>query len=186
MMENAAPDSCNPRKKEEQTCWADLPASPSLSPLIAGSVAVRQVCQERHRGRISSRLLQRGEADVRRDAGAGQRLRAQGLPSALPRNVFTASPTRFGALCACFYSVDPQLGCHCKSWLCLHQQPSSKRFKSQARSRERGLVPAGPGASRVGPASAVWPCAFAGNFGLFLFLIFPFLPLLEHFKWSCG
>lgn len=101
-------------------------------------------------------------------------------------NVFTASAIGFRVLCACGYSVEPRLGCPRESWLCLQPQPSLKGFNSQAQSRERGLVPASPGAAHVGPASAIWPCAFAVNFGLFFFLIFPFLAPLEQFKRSCG
>lgn len=116
-----------------------------------------------------------------------------GMPSAGARSVLLAAQVfslrlRFDLelYVLVFTVLIPSWAATVKSWLRLHHQPSVKRFKSQARSRERGLVPADPGAAHVGPAPAIWPCAFAGNFGLFLFLIFPFLPLFEQLEWSCG
>lgn len=157
---------------------------------------MRLTCTKRHKipnfirapttGREMTSVVWCGAAGVRQQL---RRPPTRGTPSAGAARhlrVFVANAIWFGGLCACFYSLDPQLGCHCKSWLRLLHQPSLKGFKSQAQSREQGLVPAGPGAVHVGPASAIWPCAFAVNLGLFLLLIFPFLPLLEQFKWRCG
>ena len=112
---------------------------------------MRRICLKRHKMLkfITAPMAGREMMSAVRcgAAGARQQLRrppSRGMPSAgaAPHvNVFVANAIWFGVWCACFYCADPQLGCHCKSWLCLHRQPSLKGFKSQAQSRERELVP---------------------------------------------
>lgn len=185
-MQEAAPGSKSAaipdegQEKEKERCWSDFPARSPLFLLITSSVMARQTCTKRPEllNFITAPTAGREMTSAARcgAAGVGQRLRrppdqrvafCRGCSS---RHMFSLrAEFDLEFLRACFYRVDPQPGCHRKSWLCLHHQPSLKGFRGQARSRQRELVPASPGAAHVGPASAIWPWASTVNFGLLYF-----------------